>query len=77
MNDYLCPQCGQTYDLPGVCDVCGVDLQANDSDNPKGDRDELEDDDIGYDELEDDAETDPLADSFDEDEDDDDEFDDE
>lgn len=31
MSDYICPQCGQTYDALGVCDVCGIDLQPNDA----------------------------------------------
>ncbi|MEK7648933.1 MAG: hypothetical protein AAB400_03380 [Patescibacteria group bacterium] len=78
MSDYLCPQCGQTYDLPGVCDVCGVDLQPNDGDTNEEEGDELNDEDTGFDNTDDESESDPLAADFDDDDDDDEDgFDDE
>lgn len=79
MNDYLCPQCGQAYDLPGVCDMCGVDLQPNDSDakDKEEDQDEFANDDVGFEDVQNDAETDPLAGDTSDDDDEDDEFDDE
>ncbi len=52
MSDYICPQCGQTYDMPGVCDICGVDLQPNDtkSDDEEEGFDNLNDE--GFDDTE-------------------------
>lgn len=57
MSDYICPQCGQTYDMAGICNDCGVDLQPNDVDiRDKESKEEgLNDADSDtYDDLEDD-----------------------
>ncbi len=80
MSDYICPQCGQTYDIPGVCDICGIDLQPNDTEKSQ-DEDEEENFDAqsneGYDDT-DVADDDILGgDSDDEEDDADDDFDDE
>lgn len=29
-NDYLCPQCGEGYDLPGTCEMCQEELISSD-----------------------------------------------
>lgn len=80
MSDYICPQCGQTYDMLGVCDICGVDLQPNDAEKGDDEEDGFHDvDDEGFDDTEG-VEDDVLGGADDEDDlddEDDDEFDDE
>ena len=79
MSDYICPQCGQTYDMLGVCDICGVDLQSNDTEKRDGDEEEEglnELGDEGYDDT-DDGSDDILGVDLGDGDDDDDEFDDE
>ncbi len=29
-NDYICPQCGEGYDLAGTCEMCQEDLIPSD-----------------------------------------------
>jgi len=77
MSDYICPQCGQTYDMLGVCDICGVDLQSNDAEKSDGDNEEEGLNELGnegYDDT-DDGSDDVLGADYGDD--DDDEFDDE
>ena len=77
MSDYICPQCGQTYDMLGVCDICGVDLQSNDAEKSDGDDEEEGLNELGnegYDDT-DDGSDDVLGADYGDD--DDDEFDDE
>lgn len=73
MSDYVCPQCGQTYDIPGVCDVCGVDLQPNDAnkreDQEEGYNDNIEEDDLdGSSEYLDEDDEDGTDDDYDDEE---------
>jgi len=43
-STYICPECGQEYDEPGVCDSCQVDLIEDGGDEELGDdTDELGD----------------------------------
>lgn len=49
-STYICPECGQEYDEPGVCDSCQVDLIEDGGDEEFGseESDELgEDEDLG------------------------------
>ncbi|MBI2484296.1 hypothetical protein HYV71_03885 [Candidatus Uhrbacteria bacterium] len=45
-STYVCPECGQEYDEPGVCDSCQVDLieDGGDKDLEFDGTDELQED---------------------------------